>query len=225
MKIPVFHDDQHGTAIVAAAAVLNGLKIVGKDIGKVKLVCSGAGAAALACLDLQVSLGLEPTNIFVTDSKGVVYKGRKEAMDPDKERYAQDTKARTLAEIIGGADIFLGLSAGGVLTPEMVKKMADKPIILAMANPEPEIRPELAKAARPDCLIGTGRSDYPNQVNNSLCFPFIFRGALDCGAIDDQRGDEARGGARARRACAGRALRDRRAGLRRADAARSAPTT
>jgi malate dehydrogenase (oxaloacetate-decarboxylating)(NADP+) len=182
MKIPVFHDDQHGTAIVAAAAVLNGLKIVGKDIGKVKLVCSGAGAAALACLNLQVSLGLDRRNIIVTDSKGVVYKGRKEQMDPDKERYAQDTKARTLDEIIGGADIFLGLSAGGVLTAEMVKKMADKPIILAMANPEPEIRPELAKATRPDCLIGTGRSDYPNQVNNSLCFPFIFRGALDCGA-------------------------------------------
>jgi malate dehydrogenase (oxaloacetate-decarboxylating)(NADP+) len=182
MKIPVFHDDQHGTAIVAAAAVLNGLKIVGKDIGKVKLVCSGAGAAALACLNLQVSLGLKPNNIFVSDSKGVVYKGRVEAMDPDKERYAQDTKARTLDEIIGGADIFLGLSAGGVLTADMVKKMADRPIILAMANPEPEIRPEVARKARPDCLIGTGRSDYPNQVNNSLCFPFIFRGALDCGA-------------------------------------------
>ena len=182
MKIPVFHDDQHGTAIVAAAAVLNGLKIVGKDISKVKMVCSGAGAAALACLNLQVSLGLNRGNIFVADSKGVVYKGRKEQMDPDKERYAQDTKARTLDDIIGGADIFLGLSAGNVLTPAMVKKMADKPIILAMANPEPEIRPELAKEARPDCLIGTGRSDYPNQVNNSLCFPFIFRGALDCGA-------------------------------------------
>jgi malate dehydrogenase (oxaloacetate-decarboxylating)(NADP+) len=182
MKIPVFHDDQHGTAIVAAAAVLNGLKIVGKDISKVKLVCSGAGAAALACLNLQVSLGLNRGNVFVADSKGVVYKGRKEQMDPDKERYAQDTKARTLDEIIGGADIFLGLSAGGVLTVEMVKRMANQPIILAMANPEPEIRPELAKAARPDCLIGTGRSDYPNQVNNSLCFPFIFRGALDCGA-------------------------------------------
>ncbi len=182
MKIPVFHDDQHGTAIVAAAAVLNGLKIVGKDISKVKLVCSGAGAAALACLNLQVSLGLDRGNIFVADIKGVVYKGRKEQMDPDKERYAQDIRARTLDEIIDGADIFLGLSAGGVLTAEMVKKMADKPIILAMANPEPEIRPEIAKAARPDCLIGTGRSDYPNQVNNSLCFPFIFRGALDCGA-------------------------------------------
>src|SRR5438876_5896476 len=182
MKIPVFHDDQHGTAIVAAAALLNGLKIVGKDISKVKLVCSGAGAAALACLNLQVSLGLNRGNIFVTDSKGVVYKGRVEAMDPDKERYAQDTKSRTLDDIIGGADIFLGLSAGGVLTAGMVKKMAEKPIILAMANPEPEIRPEVAKQARPDCLIGTGRSDYPNQVNNSLCFPFIFRGALDCGA-------------------------------------------
>ena len=182
MKIPVFHDDQHGTAIVAAAAVLNGLKIVGKDISKVKLVCSGAGAAALACLNLQVSLGLNRANIFVADSKGVVYKGRVEAMDPDKERYAQDTKARKLDDVIGGADIFLGLSAGGVLTADMVKKMADKPIILAMANPEPEIRPEVAKEVRPDCLIGTGRSDYPNQVNNSLCFPFIFRGALDCGA-------------------------------------------
>ena len=182
MKIPVFHDDQHGTAIVAAAAVLNALQIVGKDISRVKLVCSGAGAAALACLNLQVSLGLRPGNIWVTDSKGVVYKGRVEAMDPDKARYAQETKARALDEIIGGADIFLGLSAGGVLTSKMVAKMADKPIILAMANPEPEIRPEVAKEARPDCLIGTGRSDYPNQVNNSLCFPFIFRGALDCGA-------------------------------------------
>ena len=182
MKIPVFHDDQHGTAIVAAAAVLNALQIVGKDISRVKLVCSGAGAAALACLNLQVSLGLRPGNIWVTDSKGVVYKGRVEAMDPDKARYAQETKARTLDEIIDGADIFLGLSAGGVLTAKMVAKMADKPIILAMANPEPEIRPEVAKEARPDCLIGTGRSDYPNQVNNSLCFPFIFRGALDCGA-------------------------------------------
>ncbi|HYT97015.1 MAG TPA: NADP-dependent malic enzyme [Casimicrobiaceae bacterium] len=182
MKIPVFHDDQHGTAIVAAAAFLNALQIVGKDISRVKLVCSGAGAAALACLNLQVSLGLPPGNIWVTDSKGVVYKGRVEAMDPDKARYAQETKARTLDEIIDGADVFLGLSAGGVLTAKMVAKMADKPIILAMANPEPEIRPEIAKEARPDCLIGTGRSDYPNQVNNSLCFPFIFRGALDCGA-------------------------------------------
>ena len=182
MKIPVFHDDQHGTAIVAAAAVLNGLKIVGKDIDKVKLVASGAGAAAIACLNLQVSLGLRRENIWVTDSKGVVFKGRKEQMDPDKEVYAQETSARTLNDVIDGADIFLGLSAGGVLSADMVKRMADRPIILAMANPEPEIRPEVAKAARPDCLIGTGRSDYPNQVNNSLCFPFIFRGALDCGA-------------------------------------------
>src|SRR5262245_10340688 len=182
MKIPVFHDDQHGTAIVAAAAVLNALKVVGKDIGKAKFVCSGAGAAALACLDLLVTLGLRMENISVSDIKGVVYKGRKEEMDPNKERYAKDTRARSLGDIISGADIFLGLSAGGVLKPEMVKQMADKPIILAMANPEPEIRPELAKEVRPDCLIGTGRSDYPNQVNNSLCFPFIFRGALDCGA-------------------------------------------
>jgi len=181
MKIPVFHDDQHGTAIVAAAAVLNGLKIVGKDIGKVKLVCSGAGAAAIACLDLQVSLGLSPKNIYVLDSKGVLSKSRGK-LDPDKARYAQDTQARTLDDVIAGCDVFLGLSGPGVLTQEMVKRMADRPIILAMANPEPEIRPELAKAARPDCLVGTGRSDYPNQVNNSLCFPFMFRGALDCGA-------------------------------------------
>ena len=182
MKIPVFHDDQHGTAIVAAAAVLNALAIVGKDIGKVKLVCSGAGAAALACLDLQVSLGLDPGRVLVIDSKGVIHKGRREAVDADKARYAQETRARTLADAIDGADVFLGLSTGGVLTAEMVARMAQRPIILAMANPEPEIRPEIAKAARPDCLIGTGRSDYPNQVNNSLCFPFIFRGALDCGA-------------------------------------------
>jgi malate dehydrogenase (oxaloacetate-decarboxylating)(NADP+) len=182
MKIPVFHDDQHGTAIVAAAAVLNGLTIVGKDIGKVKLVCSGAGAAAIACLDLQVSLGLDARNVYILDSKGVVHKGRKERLDPDKARYAQATDARTLDDVIAGTDVFLGLSTGGVLTPDMVRKMADKPIILAMANPEPEIRPELAKEVRPDCLIGTGRSDYPNQVNNSLCFPFMFRGALDCGA-------------------------------------------
>jgi malate dehydrogenase (oxaloacetate-decarboxylating)(NADP+) len=181
MKIPVFHDDQHGTAIVAAAAVLNALKIVGKDIREVKLVCSGAGAAAIACLDLQVRLGLNRANVFITDSKGVLHTGRP-GLDPDKARYAQDTRARTLDDIIGGADVFLGLSSGGVLSREMVARMADKPIILAMANPEPEIRPEVAKAVRPDCLIGTGRSDYPNQVNNSLCFPFIFRGALDCGA-------------------------------------------
>ncbi len=182
MKIPVFHDDQHGTAITVGAAVLNGLKVVGKDLAQVKLVASGAGAAALACLDLLVKMGLPIGNITVTDIKGVVYKGRKEEMDPDKERYARELKARTLDEVIAGADVFLGLSAGGVLKPAMVKKMAERPLILALANPEPEIRPELAKAARPDCVIATGRSDYPNQVNNVLCFPFIFRGALDVGA-------------------------------------------
>ena len=182
MKIPVFHDDQHGTAIVAAAAILNALRHVGKNIAEVKLVASGAGAAALACLDLIVSLGLPLRNIFVSDSLGVVYAGRKEQMDPNKARYAQETPARKLAEIIGGADIFLGLSAGGVLKPEMVKEMARDPIILAMANPTPEILPEDALAVRPDAILGTGRSDYPNQVNNVLCFPFIFRGALDVGA-------------------------------------------
>ena len=182
MKIPVFHDDQHGTSIIVGAAILNGLRVVGKDIGKVKLVVSGAGAAALACLDLLVSLGLAMENIWVSDIKGVVYAGRKEEMDPNKARYAKKTEARTLNEIIAGADVFLGLSAGGVLKPEMVKKMADKPLILALANPEPEIQPDLAKAARPDAVIATGRSDYPNQVNNVLCFPFIFRGALDVGA-------------------------------------------
>jgi malate dehydrogenase (oxaloacetate-decarboxylating)(NADP+) len=183
MKIPVFHDDQHGTAIIVAAAVLNGLRLVGKDIAKVKLAGSGAGAAALACLDLLVSLGLRKEHITIADIRGVVYRGRREEMDPDKERYARETDARTLAEIVPGADIFLGLSAGGVLKPEMVAKMADMPLILALANPEPEIRPEVAKAARPDALICTGRTDYPNQVNNVLCFPFIFRGALDVGAI------------------------------------------
>jgi malate dehydrogenase (oxaloacetate-decarboxylating)(NADP+) len=182
MKIPVFHDDQHGTAIIVAAAVLNGLKVVGKDIGMVRLAGSGAGAAAIACLDLLVHLGLRKENVTIADSKGVVYEGRTEYMDPDKERYARETSARALAEIVPGADIFLGLSAGGVLTPEVVAKMADKPLILALANPEPEIRPEAAKAVRPDALICTGRSDYPNQVNNVLCFPFIFRGALDVGA-------------------------------------------
>jgi malate dehydrogenase (oxaloacetate-decarboxylating)(NADP+) len=182
MKIPVFHDDQHGTAIIVGAAVLNGLKVVGKDIAKVKLVCSGAGAAALSCLDLLVSLGLSIDNIVVSDIKGVVYKGRVEEMDDYKARYAKDTKARTLGEIMVGADIFLGLSAGGVLKPEMVQKMADRPLILALANPNPEIMPGEAKAVRPDCIIATGRSDYPNQVNNVLCFPFIFRGALDAGA-------------------------------------------
>jgi malate dehydrogenase (oxaloacetate-decarboxylating)(NADP+) len=182
LKIPVFHDDQHGTAIIVGAAVLNGLKVVGKDIGKVKLVCSGAGAAALACLDLLVSLGLPVKNIFVSDIKGVVYTGRKEEMDDNKVRYAKETKARTLADIVPDADIFLGLSAAKVLKPEMVKKMAQKPLILALANPVPEILPDEAKAVRPDAVIATGRSDYPNQVNNVLCFPFIFRGALDVGA-------------------------------------------
>jgi len=182
LKIPVFHDDQHGTAIIVGAAVLNGLRVVGKDIAKVKLVCSGAGAAALACLDLLVSLGLKAENILVSDIKGVVYEGRKEEMDPNKARYARKTQARTLTEIIPGADVFLGLSAGGVLKAEMVAKMAEKPLILALANPEPEILPDIAKGVRPDAVIATGRSDYPNQVNNVLCFPFIFRGALDVGA-------------------------------------------
>jgi malate dehydrogenase (oxaloacetate-decarboxylating)(NADP+) len=182
MKIPVFHDDQHGTAIIVAAAILNGLKVVEKDLKECKLVVSGAGAAALACLELLVDVGFPLRNIFVTDLAGVVYKGRKELMDPDKERFAQDTNARSLAEVMPDADIFLGLSAGGVLKPEMVKTMAPKPLILALANPTPEILPEDAKAVRPDCIIATGRSDYPNQVNNVLCFPYIFRGALDCGA-------------------------------------------
>ncbi|WP_334188093.1 NADP-dependent malic enzyme [Noviherbaspirillum sp.] len=182
MKIPVFHDDQHGTAIIVGAAILNGLKVVNKQIGQCKLVVSGAGAAALACLDLIVDLGFPIENIFVTDLAGVVYKGRKELMDPDKERFAQDTDARTLAEVIPDADIFLGLSAGGVLKADMVKSMAAKPLILALANPTPEILPEEVKAVRNDAVIATGRSDYPNQVNNVLCFPYIFRGALDSGA-------------------------------------------
>ncbi|ANB73997.1 malate dehydrogenase [Paraburkholderia phytofirmans OLGA172] len=182
MKIPVFHDDQHGTAIVVAAAITNGLKVVGKDIKKVKLVASGAGAAALACLDLLVDIGLPLENITVTDLAGVVYKGRVELMDPDKERFARETDARSLAEAIGGADIFLGLSAGGVLKQDMVKQMADKPLILALANPTPEILPELALEVRPDAILCTGRTDYPNQVNNVLVFPFLFRGALDAGA-------------------------------------------
>ncbi|MEO8143018.1 MAG: phosphate acyltransferase, partial [Betaproteobacteria bacterium] len=182
MKIPVFHDDQHGTAIIVGAAFLNGLKVIGKKIEEIKLVVSGAGAAALACLELLVRMGLPRGHIVVTDIKGVVWKGRKEEMDPDKERFAVETNARTLDEVIDGADVFLGLSAGGVLKPAMLKKMADRPLILALANPEPEIRPELAREARPDCIIATGRGDYPNQVNNVLCFPFIFRGALDVGA-------------------------------------------
>lgn len=182
MKIPVFHDDQHGTAIVVGAAIMNGLKVVGKDLKKVKLVTSGAGAAALACLDLLVDLGMPIENIWVTDLAGVVYKGRKELMDPDKEPFAKDTPQRTLAEVIDDADVFLGLSAGGVLKPEMVVKMAAKPLVFALANPTPEILPEEVKAVRDDAIIATGRTDYPNQVNNVLCFPFIFRGALDVGA-------------------------------------------
>jgi malate dehydrogenase (oxaloacetate-decarboxylating)(NADP+) len=182
MNIPVFHDDQHGTAIISSAALLNALKVVGKDIGQVKLVASGAGAAAIACLDMMVSLGVKQSNIFVTDSKGVIWQGREANMEANKARYAQDTSARTLADIVNGADVFLGCSTAGVLSAEMVKTMAERPVILALANPEPEIRPEVAKAARPDVIIATGRSDYPNQVNNVLCFPYIFRGALDCGA-------------------------------------------
>jgi len=182
MRIPVFHDDQHGTAITVGAAVLNGLKVVGKSIGEVRLVCCGAGAAALACLDHLVTLGLSRGRIFLFDIAGVVYRGRSELMDPHKAQYAQDTPSRSLAELVAGADVFLGLSAGGVLKPETVAQMARRPLILALANPEPEIRPELARAVRPDSVIATGRSDYPNQVNNVLCFPFIFRGALDVGA-------------------------------------------
>ncbi len=182
MKIPVFHDDQHGTAIISSAALLNGLKVVGKDIGAVKLVCSGAGAAAIACLDLMVKLGIRRENVFVCDSKGVIFVGREPNMEPNKARYAQQTKARQLADVIEGADVFLGCSTAGVLSQAMVKRMADKPLILALANPVPEIMPEVAKHVRPDCIIATGRSDYPNQVNNVLCFPFIFRGALDVGA-------------------------------------------
>jgi malate dehydrogenase (oxaloacetate-decarboxylating)(NADP+) len=190
MKIPVFHDDQHGTAIVVAAAILNGLKVVGKDASNVKLVTSGAGAAALACLDLLVELGISRKNIWVTDLAGVAYKGRKELMDPEKEPFCQETDLRTLDDVIAGADIFLGLSAGGVLKQEMVKKMADKPLIFALANPTPEILPEEVKAVRPDAVMATGRTDYPNQVNNVLCFPFIFRGALDVGATTITRGME-----------------------------------
>ena len=182
MKIPVFHDDQHGTAIVVGAAIFNGLKVVGKDPKKVKLVTSGAGAAALACLGLLVKLGIPRENIFVTDLAGVVYEGRTELMDEDKIQFAQKTSARTLAEVIDGADIFLGLSAGGVLKQDMVAKMAANPLILALANPTPEISPELVKEVRSDAIMATGRTDYPNQVNNVLCFPYIFRGALDAGA-------------------------------------------
>jgi len=182
MKIPVFHDDQHGTAITVGAAIINGLKVAGKDIKTVKLVTSGAGAAALACLGLLLKMGMPRQNIYVTDLAGVVYEGRTELMDEDKIQFAQKTDARTLSDIIEGADVFLGLSAGGVLKPEMVKKMAAKPIIMALANPNPEITPEEVKAVRDDAIIATGRSDYHNQVNNVLCFPYIFRGALDAGA-------------------------------------------
>ncbi|MCU0918995.1 MAG: NADP-dependent malic enzyme [Burkholderiaceae bacterium] len=182
LKIPVFHDDQHGTAIVVGAALLNALKVVGKDIGSVKLVASGAGAAALACLGLLLKLGLRRENIWVTDLAGVVWQGRTELMDADKAQFAQPTPLRTLAEVMPGADVFLGLSAGGVLKPEMVAAMAPKPVIFALANPTPEILPDQVRAVRGDAIIATGRSDYPNQVNNVLCFPYIFRGALDCGA-------------------------------------------
>ena len=182
LNIPVFHDDQHGTAIISGAALLNGLELVGKKIGDIKLVSSGAGAAAIACLDLMVGLGVHPKNIYVVDSKGVIYQGRPGGFDESKAKYAQDTAMRTLADVVKDADVFLGCSTAGVLTADMVRSMARQPIILALANPEPEIRPEVAKQARPDCIIATGRSDYPNQVNNVLCFPYIFRGALDCGA-------------------------------------------
>ncbi len=182
MRIPVFHDDQHGTAIIVGAAILNGMRVVGKNLAEVKLVTSGAGAAALSCLKFLMTLGLKLENTWVTDIAGVVYEGRKQEMDPDKAQFARRTDARRLADVIAGADVFLGLSAGGVLKPEMVQAMADKPLILALANPAPEIMPDEAKRVRPDAVIATGRSDYPNQVNNVLCFPFIFRGALDVGA-------------------------------------------
>jgi malate dehydrogenase (oxaloacetate-decarboxylating)(NADP+) len=182
MSIPVFHDDQHGTAIISAAALLNGLQVVAKDIGQIKVVCSGAGAAAIACLDLMVRLGVRRENVYVCDSKGLIYAGRDARPEPNKARYAQQTTARTLADVITGADVFLGCSTAGVLTAEMVRTMAPAPLILALANPVPEIMPDVAKAARPDCVVATGRSDFPNQVNNVLCFPFLFRGALDVGA-------------------------------------------
>ena len=190
MKIPVFHDDQHGTAIIVAAAVLNGLQVVGKNIGHIKLVVSGAGAAALACVDLLLDLGLVREHVWLSDLAGVVYIGRQELMDPEKNRFAQPTDARTLSDIIGGADVFLGLSAGGVLKPDMVQRMAPRPLILALANPTPEILPEEVRAVRRDAVIATGRSDYPNQVNNVLCFPFVFRGALDVGATTITRSME-----------------------------------
>ena len=182
MNIPVFHDDQHGTAIVTVAALLNGLRVVGKDVDQVRLVCNGAGSAALACLELAVALGVRKENILVCDRKGVIHTDREGGLDIYKARYAVETEARTLADAVNGADVFFGLSSGGTLKPEMLATMAERPLILAMANPDPEILPEDAKAVRPDAVLATGRSDYPNQVNNVLCFPFIFRGALDCGA-------------------------------------------
>ena len=184
LKIPVFHDDQHGTAIVVAAAVLNGLRVVGKEIGEVRLVTAGAGAAALACLDLLVELGLKPQNILVTDLAGVVHAGRSEEMDPYKARYAADTPHRTLEQALEGADVFLGLSAAGVLKPEWLPRMKTRPLVLALANPVPEIMPDEVRRVRSDAVVATGRSDFPNQVNNVLCFPFLFRGALDCGATE-----------------------------------------
>ena len=190
MRIPVFHDDQHGTAIIVGAALLNGLAVSGKSIDQVKLVVSGAGAAALACVELLVDLGLPKANIWLTDLAGMVYEGRTELMDAEKARYAQDTPARTLGEVIDGADVFLGLSAGGVLKQDMVTRMAATPLVFALANPTPEILPELVRAVRPDAIIATGRTDYPNQVNNVLCFPFLFRGALDAGATTITRGME-----------------------------------
>ncbi len=182
MNIPVFHDDQHGTAIISSAALLNGLELVGKKIDEVKVAVSGAGAAAIACLNVMVGLGVKRSNIYVCDSKGLIHSDRTDKLDESKQRYMQNTPGRTLADAVNGADVFLGCSAAGTLTADMVKTMAPSPLILALANPEPEIRPEIAKAVRPDCIIATGRSDYPNQVNNVLCFPYIFRGALDCGA-------------------------------------------
>src|ERR1700688_2931052 len=190
MKIPVFHDDQHGTAIIVGAACLNGLQVVGKDIEKIKLVVSGAGAAALACVDLLLDLGLVRENVWLTDLAGVVYEGRQELMDPEKTRFAQPTQARTLNEVIGGADVFLGLSGGGVPTQSLVMSMAPKALLLAPAHSTPEILPEEVRAVRSDAVIATGRSDYPNQVNNVLCFPFIFRGALDVGATTITRSME-----------------------------------
>jgi malate dehydrogenase (oxaloacetate-decarboxylating)(NADP+) len=218
MKIPVFHDDQHGTAIVVGAGVLNALKVGGKKIDEVKLVTSGAGAAALACLGLLVKLGIRPENIWVTDLAGVVYKGRTELMDEDKIAFAQDTPHRTLGDVIVGADIFLGLSAAGVLKPEMVARMAPRPVIFALANPTPEILPEEVHAVRNDALVATGRTDYPNQINNVLCFPYIFRGALDCGATTITIEMEIAAGPRDRRARAGRAERGRHGRLRGRDA-------